>query len=108
MSGGKKKKLNGMSKIGTYRLIPKGTKFWSINNQSVLSSSADEIVEIGHTCHGNDAVFVKPMQLLFNLPGQIPTLIGKGIDEWEISYSKTLPYNVPEPQGFGWTYGGEK
>ena len=30
--------------------------------------------------------------------GHIPTLIGRGTDEWQLSYSKTLPYIVPEAQ----------
>ena len=81
--------------IDTYKLIPKGTIFWSISNQTTISSDNDEIVQIKHTCYGNDTVFVKPMQLLFNIPGFIPTLIGKGTDEWELSLSKTKPYKKP-------------
>ncbi len=95
-------------KIGEYRLIPKGTEFWSINNQSVLMSCSDEIIEIKHTCYGIDTVFVVPKQLLFNIPGYIPTLIGKGKDEWSISYSKTRSYSVPEPQFFTWEFKSKK
>ena len=80
------------NKIGEYRLIPKGTKFWSIKNQTTIMTDIDEIVEIKHTCIGNDVIFVEPRQLLFNIPGYIPTLIGRGTDEWELSYKQTLPY----------------
>jgi len=94
--------------VGELRLIPKGRQFWSIKNQTSLTSNEDEIVEIKHTCYGSDQVFVTPKQLLFNIPGQIPTLIGKGVDEWGISYSKTLPYTVPEPQLYTFTYTDKK
>ena len=83
--------------IGQNRIIPKGTEFWSIKNQTVLISKDDEIVKITHTCYGSDVVFVEPQQLLFNIPGFIPTLIGRGCDEWELSISKTKSYTVPEP-----------
>lgn len=84
-------------RIGTYRLIPKNTEFWSIKNQAMISMNENAIIEVKCTCTDNDFVFVKPMQLLFNIPGFIPTLIGKGTDEWSLSYSKTLPYTVPKP-----------
>ena len=84
--------------IGQYRIIPKGTEFWSIKNQSILTSIKDEIVEIKHTCHGSDGVFVEPQQLLYNFAGFIPALIGKGSDEWSLRYSETLPYVIPEPK----------
>lgn len=58
----------------------------------------DVIVEVKHTCMGSDVVFVEPKQLIFNMIGYIPTLIGGGTDEWELSYSKTLPYTIPEAQ----------
>lgn len=83
-------------KIGEYRLIPKGTKFWSIKNQTTIMTDNDEIIEIKNTCYGNDGIFVEPKQLLFNFAGFFPTLIGRGTDEWELSYSKTLPYKIPE------------
>jgi hypothetical protein len=60
-------------------------------------TTEDEIVKIKHTCYGSDIVFVEPMQLIFNLVGYIPTLIGKGVDEWELSYSKTIKYKIPNP-----------
>ncbi len=85
-------------KIGENRLIPKGTKFWSIKNQTVIMLDEDAIVEVKHTCMGNDTVFVQPKQLIFNIVGFIPTLINKGTDEWELSYSKTLSYTIPIAQ----------
>ncbi len=42
-------------------------------------------------------VFVKPTQLIFDCSGSIPYLIGKGTDEWGISFSETLPYKIPQP-----------
>lgn len=90
-------------KVGEHRLIPANTKFWSIKNQTSLISDEDQIVEINNTCYLNDLIFVKPMQLLFNIPGYIPTLITKGVDEWELMYSETKPYKVPKPQFITYT-----
>ena len=92
--------------IGEYRLIPKGTKFWSIKNQTDILLDEDAIVEINNTCHVTDAVFVKQIQLIFNFNGYYPTIIGKGSDEWLLSYSKTLPYIVPEYIPLDYTYNG--
>jgi len=68
-------------KIGENRLIPNGTKFWSICNQTTILLDEDAIVEIKHTCYGSDVVFVEPKQLIFNMIGYIPGLIGRGKDE---------------------------
>jgi hypothetical protein len=87
-----------MNKIDELRLIQKGSSVWSIMNQANIILSEDCIVKIAHTCHGIDVVFVKPMQLIFNIPGHIPTIIGKGQDEWSINYNNTESYKVPEPQ----------
>lgn len=92
------KEEQNSNKIGETGLIPKGTKFWSIKNQTTIMLDEDAIIEIKHTCFGSDTVFVEPKQLIFNMIGHIPTLIGKGTDEWELSYSKILPYTVPEAQ----------
>jgi hypothetical protein len=92
--------------IGEYRLIPKGTKFWSIKNQTDILLDEDAIVEINNTCHDTDAVFVKQKQLIFNFNGYYPTIISKGYDEWSLSYSKTLPYIVPEYIPLEFMYNG--
>lgn len=93
--------------VGEYRLIPKGTEFWSIHNQSNIIINEDQIVEVKHTiAFNNDYVYVKPKQLIFNIPGYIPTIIGKGRDEWGVTYSKTIPYDVPQPQFFDYDYKG--
>ena len=84
-----------IDKIGEYRLIPKGTEFWSIKNQTIFSSKQDEIIQIKHTCHGNDIIYGEPKQLIGEL--LYPTLIGKGSDEWGLSYSKTELYQIPNP-----------
>lgn len=86
------------NKIDELRLIPKGTKFWSVKNQRNIILDEDAIVEIKHTCIGNNGVFVEPKELIFNMIGHIPTLIGKGTDEWSLNYSSTLPYTISKPQ----------
>jgi len=91
-----------MSKIGKLRMIRKGNKVWSISNQANIIVSEDSIVKIEHTCHGNDVVFVKPMQLLFE--HMIPGVIGKGSDEWSISYKNTESYEIPPSQILDFKY----
>ena len=82
-----------MSKVGTLRLIKSGTTVWSIKNQANIILTEDTIVEIKHTCYGNDGVFVKPMQLLF--AHMIPSICGLGTDEWSLSYKNTEAYEMP-------------
>lgn len=77
--------------IGEKRTIPKGSRIWSIKNQANMILDSDHLVEIKHTCIGSDYVFVKPIQVIFDSPGMIPGIIGKGVDEWGLSYSDTLP-----------------
>lgn len=85
------------TEINDIRIIPKGTPFWSISNQEMITMSNDLIIQVTATCCGSDYVFAKPMQLIFNLAGYIPTLIGKGTDEIGISLSNTIEYEVPKP-----------
>ena len=94
-----------MSKIGKLRMIKAGAKVWSINNQANIILAEDSIVEVKHTCHGNDYVFVKPMQLLFALT--IPGICGRGKDEWGVSYKNTEKYEIPPPQLMNFTYKSE-
>lgn len=82
--------------IGEYRMIPKGTKVWSTQNQTNILFDEDVIFEITNTCYGSDVVFGIQKQLIFDLTGHIPTLINRGYDEWSVSYSKTLLYTIPE------------
>lgn len=77
-------------------MIKAGMEVWSIKNQAMIILKNDSIVEIKHTCHGNDVVFVTPMQILFDFPGMIPGICGKGTDEWSIDYKKTKSYKVPK------------
>lgn len=79
-----------------YRLIPKGTQIFSINNQTNFITTQDEIIEIKHKGIEGEHIFCELKQLLFNIPGYIPTLIGKGKDEWSLRYSKTEPYSIPD------------
>lgn len=90
--------------VGEYRLIPCGTKIWSINSQTNLATTKDEIIEITHTtCYG-DLIFVKRKDLLFNLPGHIPYLIDSGTDEWELCYRVTSKYEIPASKLLEWVY----
>jgi len=90
--------------IGEYRLIPKGTTIWSINNQTTFILAKDEIVKISAKCIGNYTIFVSPIDVLFNMIGFIPTPMPKGKDEWSVSYEDTIPYEIPKYQAFEVTY----
>lgn len=94
-------------KVGQLRLLKSGSKVWSISNQANIKLTEDSIVKIKHTCYGNDGVFAEPMQLLFNLPGYIPTIIGKGRDEWSFLFEDSIPYEIPSPQ-FEMKYGNHE
>lgn len=93
-----------MSKVGDLRLVKSGTTVWSICNQDNIVTTKDTVVEICNTCYGNDAVFVKPKEVI-GMTG-IPGLIGKGKDEWSLSYKNTEPYELPPPQIFTAVYTG--
>ena len=84
--------------IGQYRIVPKGTEFWSIANQTNFITTKDEIILVKHTCAGSTGIFGEPQQLIFNMVGFIPTIIGKGGDEWSLDYSNTLPYEIPQAE----------
>lgn len=81
--------------VGEYRLIPCGTKIWSINSQTNLATTKDEIIEITHTtCYG-DYIYAKRKELLCNYPGYTPYLIDSGKDEWGLLCRTTSKYDIP-------------
>ncbi len=87
------------------KLIKTGAKIWSINNQMNFILERDVIMEITHTTSISEyVVFGKPMQLLFNIPGYIPTLIGCGTDEWSFNLEGSEDYVVPPPQFYEMVY----
>ena len=93
-----------------YRLVKSGTSIFSISMQESIKFDRDVIVEItgreGIIFNGDNLIFCKLKMLLFNVPNQIPCLVDKGVSqEFDIKYSYTLPYKVPEPQFFKYTYG---
>jgi hypothetical protein len=86
------------------RLLPKGKTIFSISNQINFITENDIIVEVGGAINNSTFRFAKQKQLIFNMIGFIPTAIGKGSDEWMLNYDETLPYSVPEPCSFDWSY----
>jgi len=80
-------------KISDYRLIPSGSGLWSIDLQANIYFKKDSIVEITNTIYGTDDYFYgKIKELLFDIPGFIPTYIDKVNGNIGIEFSKTLPY----------------
>lgn len=78
-------------KVGKYRLISKGTKFWSISLQEMIALDNDIPVKITNTVHGNDDYFYGILQLeLFNF--MIPSLVDKTNGDVGILFSKTVKY----------------
>ena len=77
--------------IGNYRIILKGTYFWSIELQSMICMNQDNIVKITNTIHNNDDYFFGILQLeLFKYT--IPVLLDKVNGNIGISFSKTIKY----------------
>ena len=70
--------------------------FWWWRTKIILTE--ESIVEIRHTCEGNDIIFVKPKQIVFGGYGSIPNVIGKGTDEWSLDFEETDPYIIPVTQ----------
>ena len=85
--------------IGELRLIPKGTKVWSIGLQMTVIFDEDVIVEVTNRIFGDENFFFGKMKmLLFNIPCHIPGLVDKANgDLGSVDIRKTLPYKIPEP-----------
>lgn len=83
--------------IGEYRLIPKGAKVWSIALQENVKFEKNLIVRITNTTgKSSDGVFGQLGEVLYELPGCIPTLVEKSNGDVSFSYSKTKPYKLPK------------
>ena len=85
------------SKIGEYRLIPKGQMVWSIGLQSVISFDEDKIIKITNTCIDSDQIFGTIQLVLFNFPGFIPS-IHETKNDVSLSYNNTESYILPGPK----------
>ena len=112
--------------IGTLRLLPKGTKVWSIPLQICVIFDEDVVIEITNRIMAPSYLekpkgksngllplsyivkpgkgldkknfFFKTKLLLFNFPGHIPTLVDRpNGDLGVINIDTTLPYKIPEP-----------
>ena len=79
--------------VGTYRLIPEGSKIFSIHNQRFLITTLDTIIEITHTVsYSEDFVYGKPKQELLS------GLLDLGQDEWGFNLLVTKEYEyMPLP-----------
>jgi len=88
---------------GDLRLIPSFTKVWSDTNLMHVVLTKDVICQITMV-HNNDVIWVRPMELIFNAPGQIPAIVGKGQDTWQLEASKTKSYEIPKPLIYKWDY----
>ena len=96
--------------LGKYRLIPKGTLVWSIALQESVRFDKDMIVQLTNgIINHQDAYFGTLQMLLFNMPGQIPTLLPKHNGEvGPFTLKETRHYSVPQPQFFSYTYKTKK
>lgn len=79
-------------KIGSHKVIPAGTEFWSIKNQMVLLSNEDIIVEINHKVYTGRYVYVKPKTISGTY---VRDLAAQGIDEYGINYDKLISFVMP-------------
>jgi len=84
-------------KVGGYLLIPKGKQVWNIEFQSNISFEEDQIIELTHNVWSGNYGYGKLKQLLWNIPGFIPTLIDKGKGEIGFNFEGITQYIVPKP-----------
>ena len=92
-------------KIGTLRLLPKGTKVWVISIQRNVIFDEDVIIELdSKICNDNKNFNFKMKILLFNIPGQPYLLDNCNGDLSFINIDDTLPYKLPKPIFFEYTH----
>lgn len=91
-------------KIGELRLIKAGTKVRSLSLQENIIFEKDMIVEITNTiCTDNVHFFGKLKMILFETT--IPGITDKANGEvGTININDTLPYKLPKPKIFDYTY----
>lgn len=85
-------------KIGDIATLPAGTTVWSIALQEEVKLNRDILVKINQTCIGSSAVFVSKQELLYNLPGYIPTLLDHMKVEFGVQIDKLISFTMPVPQ----------
>jgi hypothetical protein len=87
--------------VGTYRLLPKGHKIFSIKNQLNVQLIEETIIQITHTMYNSkEYVFAKP---IYQCP--MGGVMDIGCDEWSISLHTTDIY-IPklEYTYLDWSY----
>ena len=88
-----------MSKIGKYRMIPAGTKVWSIALQENVTFDKDIPVKITNTVIGNKTYVYGTLQLLL-FEYMIPSVMDKANGDIGFSLKDTTKWEVPKPQIF--------
>ena len=82
-------------KIGELRLIPKGTKVFSIILQENVVFDRDVVVKVDARIIGEKNFFFGKMQLiLFNFPGAIPGIVDKAHGDLSLDIRNTKPYTL--------------
>lgn len=92
-----------MSKVGKYRMIPAGTRVWSIALQEHVVFENDIPVKITNTIYNdNDYVYGTLQLLLF--PHTIPGVINKANGEVGFLLKDTIKWEIPKPQFLDFSY----
>jgi hypothetical protein len=92
-----------MSKIGKYRMIPAGTKVWSIALQEHVIFDKDIPVKITHTVyHNKDYVYGKLQLLLFE--HMIPGVMDRANGDIGFLLKDTVKWEVPKPKFLDFNY----
>lgn len=98
-----------MVKAGNLFILPANSNVWSTSHQANISFEKEEIIKItARYCGNGEFCFAELQQLLFNIPGQIPTLIRKGSGEISLDVKDLKIYEVPKPHFIEMIYGKEK
>ena len=92
-----------MSKIDKLRLIPAGTKVFSISLQQNVMFDRDVVVKAQHTVIGDDRWVFGTIQEITGLTS-IPGHYDKAHSELSFNYKETKPYTLPEPMIMDWKY----
>lgn len=86
-------------KIGDFVLVKAGTEIWCIDIQLSIIIVRDLILKVSATTYDNLTIFGIHQELLYNIPGFIPTLLGSK-DEYHVRVDDVNPYEIPKPWDF--------
>lgn len=95
-----------MSKVVKYRMIPAGTRVWSIALQEHVIFDKDIPVKITNTVYHNKDYLYGTLQLLL-FQYMIPCVMDRANGDIGFSLKDTTEWEVPPPMFLEFKYGNE-